>query len=41
MGLIRIGFKMEDTGARIITNSGLRLTSRTDWKSSGQLIAGV
>jgi len=41
MGLIRVGFQFEDTGARVITNSGLRLTSRTVWNGSDHLIAKI
>jgi len=41
MGLIRVGFQFEDVGARVITNSGLRLTSRTSWHGSDHMIAKI
>jgi len=38
LGLIRVGFHFENLGARVIMNSGLRLTSKVDWKRSHKLL---
>ncbi|MBN2372465.1 GHMP kinase [bacterium] len=41
LGLIKVGFHFEDMGARVIMNSGLRLTTRHEWKGFSDLIARV
>lgn len=40
-GLIRVGFHFESQGARVIMNSGLRLTSKMDWDASHELLCQI
>ena len=40
-GLIRVGFHFEDMGARVVMNSGLRLTTLFEWESRPELIARI
>ena len=39
LGLIRVGFHFESLGARVIMNSGLRLTSKVGWKEAHTLLS--
>jgi D-glycero-alpha-D-manno-heptose-7-phosphate kinase len=40
-GLIRVNFHLDDLGARAVMNSGLRLPTLVDWKSSQELVAAI
>lgn len=41
LGLIRVGFRFDDQGARVLMNSGLLLTSRFCWDEPQELMMGV
>jgi D-glycero-alpha-D-manno-heptose-7-phosphate kinase len=40
-GLVRIGFNFDNLGARVIMNSGLLLTSHSNWERPQDLLSGV
>jgi D-glycero-alpha-D-manno-heptose-7-phosphate kinase len=40
-GLVRIGFNFDSLGARVIMNSGLLLTSHSNWERPKDLLSGV